>query len=301
MNLHEIWRAIQDAKDCGVSFEKVTQLRRHDAQGGVKEGIVWKWQRKLLNMYRKASRMTFLGLNRLAICTDASTHNNRDYLMSVAYDPGNDVAAHMCSVYVRATKCLFPGEMQLTAEAERLAARRETERLSSLKFLQALSCQLSKLTDLCLEDFEAPELLLRILNLQPGDQCTYNPSEGVIVLNEEAIQVDQDGEDQSEFSPLSHLCHLPCLHVIMDQGKVGCAASAWVAGQGGLLAHFTFDKVHRLLRDLKNPMSKAKLDHSVMVTSYIFSVNFKPFGSGQFFTEKQHIMESFFEANTSAP
>ena len=74
-----------------------------------------------------------------------------------------------------------------------------------------------------------------------------------------------------------------------------------MAGQGGLLAHFTFDKVHRLLRDLKNPMSKAKLDHSVMVTSYIFSVNFKPFGSGQFFTEKQHITESFFEANTSVP
>ena len=97
------------------------------------------------------------------------------------------------------------------------------------------------------------------------------------------------------------LSSLPCLHVIMDQGKVGCAAAAWLAGQGGILARFTFDKVHRLLRDLKNPLSKAKLDYSVMVTSYIFSVNHKPFGSGQWFTEKQHMMESFFEANTAAP
>lgn len=293
MNTHAIWKLIQDSRECGVSFDKVTQLRRNDSEGGVKGPIVWKWQRKLLNMYRRASRMTFLGVNRLAICTDASTHNNKDYLMSLAYDPSNDVAVHMCSVHVRSAKCLYPGEMELTAEAERLAARRETERLSSLKFLQAVSCQLEKLTDLCMDDFRAPDWLLRLLTLQPGDQYAYNPVEKVIVLNEEATPVDEACDGL--------LSSLPCLHVIMDQGKVGCAAAAWLAGQGGILARFTFDKVHRLLRDLKNPLSKAKLDYSVMVTSYIFSVNHKPFGSGQWFTEKQHMMESFFEANTAAP
>ena len=64
---------------------------------------------------------------------------------SLAYDPENGVAAHMCSVHVRSKKVLRPHEMELTPEAERLAARREIERLSSLKFLKALSAQLSKL------------------------------------------------------------------------------------------------------------------------------------------------------------
>ena len=91
-----------------------------------------------------------------------------------------------------------------------------------------------------MDDFRAPDWLLRLLTLQPGDQYAYNPVEKVIVLNEEATPVDEACDGL--------LSSLPCLHVIMDQGKVGCAAAAWLAGQGGILARFTFDKVHRLLR-----------------------------------------------------
>ena len=289
MSPHEIWRVIEQSKDTGVSYQKICALRKDDPQGGISEQLTWVWQRKLLSMYRQSSRLSFLNVKNFAIVTDASTHSNKDYLMSLAYDPVNGVGAHMCSVHVRSTKVLHPQEMELTPEAERLAARREIERLSSLKFLQGLSAQIFKLTDLRLDDFKFPEVLLKMLELQPGDNFFFD--DNVAVLNGEEFQLSQ----------LRQLSDLPCLHCIMDQGKVGCAAAAFVTSQAGLQIHFTFDKIHRLLRDLKNPIKAAGLESCVLATTYLFSVNTKPFGSGQWFTEKTQILEAFFESNSFDP
>ena len=289
MSPHEIWRVIEQSKDTGVSYQKICALRKDDPQGGISEQLTWVWQRKLLSMYRQSSRLSFFNVKNFAIVTDASTHSNKDYLMSLAYDPVNGVGAHMCSVHVRSTKVLHPQEMELTPEAERLAARREIERLSSLKFLQGLSAQICKLTDLRLDDFKFPEVLLKMLELQPGDNFFFD--DNVAVLNGEEFQLSQ----------LRQLSDLPCLHCIMDQGKVGCAAAAFVTSQAGLQIHVTFDKIHRLLRDLKNPIKAAGLESCVLATTYLFSVNTKPFGSGQWFTEKTQILEAFFESNSFDP
>ena len=289
MSPHEIWRVIEQSKDTGVSYHKICALRKDDPQGGVSEQLSWVWQRKLLSMYRQSSRLTFMNVKNIAIVADASTHSNKDYLMDLAYDPENGVAAHMCSVHVRSKKVLRPHEMELTPEAELLAARREIERLSSLKFLKALSAQLSKLIDLCLDDFKFPKVLLKMLELQPGD--TFFFEDDVALLNGEEFQL----------SKLRQLSDLPALHCIMDQGKVGCAAAAFVTSQAGLQVHFTFDKIRRCLRDLKNPIKPAGLESMVLATTYLFSVNTKPFGSGQWFTEKTQILEAFFESSSFDP
>ncbi|CAL1136356.1 unnamed protein product [Cladocopium goreaui] len=289
MSPHEIWRVIEQSKDTGVSYQKICALRKDDPQGGISEQLTWVWYRQSkfqCTEHRPSSRLSFFNVKNFAIVTDASTHSNKDYLMSLAYDPVNGVGAHMCSVHVRSTKVLHPQEMELTPEAERLAARREIERLSSLKFLQGLSAQICKLTDLCLDDFKFPEVLLKMLELQPGDNFFFD--DNVAVLNGEEFQLSQ----------LRQLSDLPCLHCIMDQGKVGCAAAAFVTSQAGLQIHFTFDKIHRLLRDLKNPIKAAGLESCVLATTYLFSVNTKPFGSGQWFTEKTQILEAFFESNS---
>ena len=51
------------------------------------------------------------------------------------------------SQHINSSKVLFPGQMNLTEEAERLAARHETERLVALKFIQAISHQISLLSN----------------------------------------------------------------------------------------------------------------------------------------------------------
>lgn len=84
------------------------------------------------------SKLSFSGASRISVVTDASAHSCRDYLVACFFETRLGMGAHGTSQYIRTSKMLFPGEQNLTEEAERLAARREIDRLSALKFLQAL-------------------------------------------------------------------------------------------------------------------------------------------------------------------
>ena len=91
--------------------------------------------------------------------------------------------------------------------------------------------------------FQAQEDLRAFFKpLQPGDIRIIDVASRMFVLNGVEVGFDL-------------LANLPALHVLMDQSKIGCAAAAWVASQTCVLAHWTFDKVHRFLRDLKGPLS----------------------------------------------
>ena len=67
------------------------------------------------------------------------------------------MGAYATSQHIRTSTLLLPGEQNLTEEAERLAARREIDRLSASKFLQAQSAQLQKLTGLSIQAFQVPQ------------------------------------------------------------------------------------------------------------------------------------------------
>ena len=51
------------------------------------------------------------------------------------------------SQHINSSKVLFPGQMSLTEEADRLAVRHETERLAALKFIHAISHQIILLSN----------------------------------------------------------------------------------------------------------------------------------------------------------
>ena len=91
----------------------------------------------------------------------------------------------------------------------------------------------------------------------------------------------------------------PMVHLIMDQGSVGCSAAAFLMHLGARV-HFAFDKIHRLLRDVKQPMSAA-LQEVVMTCTYIFNVNFKPNRSCAFYDEKVHLLEGFLQSESCVP
>jgi len=286
MSLSEVWRLIHQSRTSGVSFEKIAELRKDDPHGGIKAGSVWHWQKKLLSMYRNLSKLSFVGASRISVVTDASTHSCRDYLVTCFFETRLGMGAYGTSQHIRTSKMLFPGEQNLTEEAERLAARREIDRLSALKFLQALSAQLQKLTGLSIQTFQMPQDVRVLLQpMTPGDTRTIDVASRRFLVNDVEVGWDQ-------------LLNLPVMHVLMDQSKIGCAAAAWVASESCVLAHWTFDKVHRLLRDLKGPLSVCGLHQSVMSSTWVWSVNYKPFNSGAYFAEKNNVLESFLQSVT---
>ena len=296
MNLHEVWNFIEDARVAKVSMDKLAVVRKRDEHGGVRAKTVPYWSTKLLSMYRKQSQLCFFNINKLCVATDASRHDSKDFLVTTFYScgQGSEVSAHATAQYVNTSKVIHPGQFELTAESERLAARREVERLSSLKFLQAISSQIEQISgkSLQLTSFEpSDDLAMQLCPLSGGDERYFDGDCFVVQKNE--------GEDAIAITLTDEmLAGIPVMKVIMDQGKIGTAAAAFCRTLG-LLIRFDYDKIHRLLRDIKS--MSWRFQQVVLMTTYIWGINYKPFRSGAHYDEKCCAIEGFFEANTYEP
>lgn len=293
MSIYEVWNFFQEASEVGISLDKLAAVRKRDQSGGIESSAVSSWIVKMLSLYRKRSQLSFYNVNKLCMATDAATHNCQDFLVSTFYSKGQDyeISAYATAQYVTRTKHLHPFEMNLTEEAEVLAAQRQAERLSALKFLTALSAQIHHISkgSMNLTSFEPnEELALPLRPLCPGERRYWDGDKFVLVLNGEPEPIAIDISEAIVNSQ-------PVLKILMDQGKVGCSAAAFLSSQE-LLISFQFDKVHRLVRDAKGGMSWQQ-QQMMLGTTFFFSVNYKPFGSGAFFEEKRNILASFYESN----
>ena len=95
-------------------------------------------------------------------------------------------------------------------------------------------------------------------------------------------------------------CHRPMLISLMDQSATNMAAASYLQSKG-FNCSMQWDKIHRLVRDIK--LSQEASDEKCLVKShlasmYLFGINYRPFGSGGFFREKQAIVASFFETES---
>lgn len=277
MSIHQIWTFFQEAKAAGICAEKLAEVRKVDGQGGVKTGTVSYWQRKLLGVYCENAKLNFLIINHIACVADGSKHSTKEFLVSLFYSYQHKVGCMGMSQQINSSKVLFPGQMNLTPEAERLAARHETERLAALKFIQAISHQISLLSNgrLGIKDLKPNSQMVQIL--QPSPETS-------VIDWRRYIKLQEHDEPVEIVTP--HFEDLPCLCLVMDQSTVGSAAGAWL-NDGNYLVHFCFDKIHRLIRDLKAANDACPgLEETLLVTTYAWSTNYKPFKSGGFFTEK---------------
>ncbi len=85
------------------------------------------------------------------------------------------------------------------------------------------------------------------------------------------------------------------LVLTLDQGSIGTAGIAYASHMGAMV-HAKFDKYHRCVRDIKLSLGhccgglflKAQL-HS----SFLWGINFKPFGTGLFGTQKKWLLNIF--------
>lgn len=183
-------------------------------------------------------------------------------------------------------------DLLLEPEVETLCATRDQERLAAYKWLQALGNQLGLLTcksasPLTLDSFTPPIRFL-LDRLQPGDKRSISQDGAVTITckrpaGEVQLTCDMTGAES-----------LPILVCMMDQCAVGMAAAAWWKADAPLLVEFVFDKIHRIHNDLKHAKT-AQMTDAIVKTSYCGGINYRPFGSGAFFAEKQKILKSFLE------
>ena len=93
---------------------------------------------------------------------------------------------------------------------------------------------------------------------------------------------------------------VPILVACLDQGSVGNAGMAFALRNH--MVHVKFDKIHRSIRDYKLAIGRAcggQFLRTQLHSSYVFSLNYKPFGTGGFFQRKQSMSESFLASHST--
>ena len=91
------------------------------------------------------------------------------------------------------------------------------------------------------------------------------------------------------------------LTVQLDQGKIGTAGAAFLMFHMHLMVMAVFDKIHRLIRDIKNAENQCCrkiFTKTKLWSAYLFSLNKRPFGSGGNATLKSRWMHIFSTTET---
>lgn len=204
---------LEEAREAKISLPGVARLRRKEQSAGASETSVHFWSKKVLNMYFERNKLVFLNLPHLCLVTDASTHSQRETLVSIIYNHEKDVCGLAPTQQVSRSKVVSPLEFDLPDDVQALAAERKIERLSAYKFLAALSNQVSEITQ-GRQDLKSYFCAEAMHLSPPGPNQKRFVSKGNIVIKNEET-------NESVISDLSQAPTTPILSVCIDQGGIG--------------------------------------------------------------------------------
>ena len=296
-----VWSLIGNSRKAGSSLAGVVRCRSDDAHVGCSESQSELWMAKRQHLYRQRRSLCFHGARHLNMVADPSTHSKRETMVTVCWSWEAAAATHGDVQVLPATSALLPSEQELPSHVAELAAQLRLERVSAFRQLQALSHTIQGLANSQwkgLGDFGLPEDFrihaveqnhVRVLRQGPlvDTACVVDMGTRhcTPVLPESALAPTQDGlmVPDSDLAPM-HRVNLLVLG--LDQGSVGSAGAAFLDHIGAMV-HTKWDKFHRCIRDIKLGMSYDNVFlKTQLYTSYLWGINYKPFGTGLFGTQK---------------
>jgi len=184
------------------------------------------------------------------------------------------------------------GEANLDDNMMALALERKLERVSSFRQVQAVSHQVHQLSKgrENVDSFKLPPGC----NVRPVRQnevrCTASDATG----NHAHIRDNETGQQHPVLSP--GLVDVKLLLLQLDHGSIGAAGVAKLELHDGRMITARFDKIHRVIRCLKNAAGKVPIFVKTKLWSaYLYSFNKRPFGSGWNATVKQRLLQVFMQ------
>ena len=175
----------------------------------------------------------------------------------------------------------------------KLAADRKLERVSTYRQMQGLSNQIWHLTSgqLTIDDFMLPPDS-QVRALEPDEERWYTMRDG----QRHALIIHRTNGIRKQVLPQSFTkCRL--LILMLDQCSVGCAGVAHSAFQLRKLIYARFDKIHRIMNDLKGAEMEASVRgcfrKAKLWSAYLYGLNNRPYNSGAHFTLKKTLLNWF--------
>ena len=144
-----IWALIESASCSGISLRQALLKKKNDALSspdlaGASESKADYWERKIQGMYMNRVQTVFRMITQLSLVADASTHSDKEMLVSCAFSPEKDLGCHAPVQHLN-TGSLKPSEVDISILA-RIAKNRKLQRMSAFRQLQAIDHQLALLS-----------------------------------------------------------------------------------------------------------------------------------------------------------
>ena len=299
-----IWELLQAARESRISAQAAMRMgSRPSLSGpaaGAHEGSIKPWERRKQNIYNKRASLSFGGCCHFNIVADTSTHGSdgREILVAVAWSHENKTACHMMVQEILPGSAILPDEFSLV---EALSRERKFQRVSSLRQLQAISHQIRLLSRrFALDDFQCPA---NVRSVRPGE-------ERIVLQDPEAehrclasIKTADGIVEPILPANVNWFQNLPLLVLQLDQGSVGAAGMAFAItalDQPARMVQVRWDSFHRAVRDVRLGLQRSNQAflRAMLHSAYIWSMSYRPFGSGGFHQSKQRILEAFLATET---
>ena len=173
-------------------------------------------------------------------------------------------------------------------------ARHKLERVASFRQLQGYSNQMRAMSaksdhTVTLVSFKLPAgFHLRRVKANEARKTLRGDHEDVSYI------VDTETGARTPILPPERI-KVRLLNLQLDQGSIGCAGAAFCMFFLHMMMMAKFDKIHRLIRDIKGAENCCKKIwvKAKMWSAYLWSINKRPFGGGGNATLKQRWMQLF--------
>ena len=238
-------------------------------------------------------QQSWRSVNHICLSADASMHANQDALLGISWSWELNQACYASIQNMVPGKTIYEHEDLLAPAISIRAAENKVERVAAYRQLQATSHMLERLVGRGLSDFSLRGVCLRATQADEVRVVVFRNGKNIAFLvnmsTRKMVQVIPDTLD-----------NVPLLVLSLDQGAIGACSAGFFDSMNKLVL-VRFEKIHRLIRDIKQPIGKicsGALLKAVMYSSYIWNLQSKPWGSGWFGTVLQRSL-NIFEATTT--
>ena len=251
------------------------------------------WIHKLLVMYYNRSSLPFTvggGINHYCFVADPGSHSYKDCLVSLVWSWEAQLGVYPVWQQLVPGKVVLEGEANMDDSMLQFFNTKKLERVAAYRQMQGLSHQLYHLTNKRhrLDLFQLP----RDCHVRPVEQGESRRTVSDASGDHVYIRNLETGEEKRVLP--AGLLKVKMALLQLDQGSIGCAGVAFFEYFLGWLITAKFDKIHRCIRDLKGAGQAVPIFVKTKLwSSYLFSLNKRPFGSGAHGTAKTRLVETF--------
>ena len=288
------WGLIEKVRRVHTSLRQALLLGSTQEELGCNQFADSVWIHKLLAMYYNRSAMPFVagGVNHYCVVADPGTHAYKDCLVSMVWSWELQLGVYPAWQILKPGKEVLEGEANMDGAMERFRQKSKLERVSAYRQIQGLSHQIFLLTKKRhkIDLFKLPKEA-HVRPVEQGEiRCTSIDQAGCHAF----IRNTATGAEYRVLPP--GLEDVKLLVLQLDQGSIGAAGVAYLENYLGWMVIAKFDKIHRCIRDLKLAAQAVPIfSKTKLWSSYLFSLNKRPFGSGAFGTAKSRLLECFIE------